>query len=47
MSERTSVPGDLTGDNPVAPANGDGKDMATLVVIFAIIFAYASRWWRV
>ena len=36
-----TVPGDREGDYPVKAGN---TDMIILVVIFAIVFAYVSRW---
>ena len=40
--EPETIPGDLDADHPV---NGNNTDLIILVVIFAIIFAYASRWY--
>jgi len=42
MTEPETIPGDREADNPV---NGNDIDIIILVIIFAIIFAYASRWY--
>lgn len=46
MSEHESLPGDQTGDHPVG-AKADNTQLIIMTVIFAIIFAYASKWWKI
>lgn len=39
-----TIPGDKAGDDVVGER--DNK-LIIIVIVFAIIFAYASKWWRV
>jgi len=43
VTDPETIPGDRDADDPVT--NGNNTDMIILVIIFAIIFAAASRWY--
>ena len=42
VEEPETIPGDREADYPI---NGNNTDLIILVIIFAIIFAFASRWY--
>ena len=42
VQEPETVPGDREGDYPVT--NGNHTDMIILIIVFAILFAAASRY---